>query len=118
MGVATVVTRYLANRGIASDIVLNPHTERASASAEASHVPANRVAKPSRAMTYPRRGAARYPSLSAATHPSIRRRGCSTRKPSALHEGCDIEALLNGLEELVQRKPRQSNRRRCCAPEV
>jgi hypothetical protein len=45
MGVATVVTRYLANRGIASDIVLNPHTKRASASAEASHVPANRVAK-------------------------------------------------------------------------
>jgi len=30
----------------------------------------------------------------------------------------DIEALLNGLEELVQRKPSQSNRRRCCAHEV
>lgn len=42
---ATALTQYLANRGIAYDVLLHPHTERASASAEASHVPGNRVTK-------------------------------------------------------------------------
>ena len=45
MGVATALRQYLVNRGIAYDVMVHPHTERASASAEASHVPANRVAK-------------------------------------------------------------------------
>jgi len=45
MGVAATLAQYLAVRGIAYDVVAHPHTETASASAEASHLPADRLAK-------------------------------------------------------------------------
>ncbi len=45
MGVAATLAQYLADRGVAYDVVEHPHTETASASAEASHLTADRLAK-------------------------------------------------------------------------
>jgi Ala-tRNA(Pro) deacylase len=45
MGVAATLAQYLADRGVAYDVVKHPHTETASASAETSHLPADRLAK-------------------------------------------------------------------------
>jgi Ala-tRNA(Pro) deacylase len=45
MGVAATLARYLADRAVAYHVVEHPHTETASASAEASHLPAHCLAK-------------------------------------------------------------------------
>jgi Ala-tRNA(Pro) deacylase len=45
MGVAATLADYLADRGIAYNVVEHPHTETASASAEACHLSAHRLAK-------------------------------------------------------------------------
>ena len=45
MGVAAKLAQYLSDRGVAYDVVEHPHTEAASASAEASHLPSGRLAK-------------------------------------------------------------------------
>lgn len=45
MGIATTLAQYLADRGVAYDVVEHPHTETASGSAEAGHLPADRLAK-------------------------------------------------------------------------
>lgn len=45
MGIALTLAEYLADHGIGYDLVPHPHTETASATAAASRVPADRVAK-------------------------------------------------------------------------
>jgi Ala-tRNA(Pro) deacylase len=45
MGVAATLAQYLADRGVAYDVVEHPHTETASAAAKAGHLPADRLAK-------------------------------------------------------------------------
>ncbi len=45
MGIAITLAQYLVNDGIEYDLVPHPHTEIASASAAASQVPADSVAK-------------------------------------------------------------------------
>lgn len=45
MGIAITLAEYLSDSSIAYDVVRHPHTETASASAAASGVPADRVAK-------------------------------------------------------------------------
>ncbi|HWW46985.1 MAG TPA: YbaK/EbsC family protein [Xanthobacteraceae bacterium] len=45
MGVAATLAQYLADRGVAYDVIKHPHTETAWASAEAGHLPADRLAK-------------------------------------------------------------------------
>jgi Ala-tRNA(Pro) deacylase len=45
MGVAAALAQYLTERGVTYDVVVHPYTERAAASAKASHVPAGCIAK-------------------------------------------------------------------------
>jgi Ala-tRNA(Pro) deacylase len=45
MRIATKLAQYLVNEAVEYDLVSHPHTETASASAAASRVPADRVAK-------------------------------------------------------------------------
>lgn len=45
MGIANTLAQYLTDHGVAYDIVPHPPTQTASASAQASHVPADRLAK-------------------------------------------------------------------------
>jgi len=45
MSITSTVARYLTDRGVAYDVVAHPPTQTASASAQASHVPADRLAK-------------------------------------------------------------------------
>ena len=45
MGIAIALAQYLAERGVRYNVIEHPHTETAAQSAEASHIPTDRIAK-------------------------------------------------------------------------